>query len=84
MAAGLAALKQQPGKNIGITGSGTLVASLLREGLLDELNLLVHPIVIGTGKRLFANDGGQTPLALVDSRTFDNGVLSLSYRPAGA
>ena len=46
-------LKQQPGKNIAITGSGTLVQSLLQDDLLDELGLLVHPVVVGSGKRLF-------------------------------
>src|ERR687898_3403534 len=58
----IAKLKQQPGKNIGITGSATLVRSLLRDGLLDELRLLVHPIVVGRGKRLFPDGVDQTPL----------------------
>src|SRR5215217_6428695 len=49
-------LKQQPGKDISITGSGTLLRSLLREDLLDELRLMVHPVVVGSGKRLF--EGG--------------------------
>ncbi len=75
-------LKQQPGKNIGITGSGTLVRSLLRDKLLDELHLLVHPIVVGGGKRLFPEGIEQMPLKLVDSRTFSTGVLSLVYEPA--
>ena len=79
----LTRLKQQPGKNIGITGSGTLVRSLLRDGLLDELRLLVHPIVAGSGKRLFPDGSEQTPLKLVDSKTFSTGVLSLTYQPAG-
>lgn len=76
-------LKQQPGKNIGITGSISLVRSLLRDGLLDELQLLVHPIVVGKGKRLFEGDTGQVPMQLVDSKTFSTGVLHLTYRPAG-
>lgn len=76
-------LKQQPGKNIGITGSGTLIRSLLRDGLLDELNLLVHPIVVGHGKRLFPDGVDQTPLKLVNSKTLSTGVLSLTYEPAG-
>jgi dihydrofolate reductase len=80
----LSKLKQQPGRNIGITGSATLVRSLLRDGLLDELRLLVHPIVVGHGKRLFAENGTQTPLKLVDSKTFSTGVLYLTYQPAGA
>jgi dihydrofolate reductase len=77
----LAAIKEQPGKDISITGSATLVRSLLRDGLLDELQLLVHPIVVGHGKRLFADDGVKTPLKLVNEHTFDNGVLHLTYRP---
>ena len=80
----LTKLKQRPGKNIGITGSGTLVRSLLRDGLLDELVLLVHPIVVGRGKRLFAEVGTQKGLKLVEAKTFTTGVLSLVYQPAGA
>jgi dihydrofolate reductase len=75
-------LKQTPGKNISVVGSPTLVRSLLREGLLDELHLLMHPIVVGKGKRLFDNGIGQVPLQLVESRTFGTGVLSLNYAPA--
>ncbi len=78
----LTRLKQQPGKNIGITGSGTLVASLLRAGLLDELRLLVHPIVVGKGKRLFATEGEARGLRLADAQTFSTGVLYMTYTPA--
>jgi dihydrofolate reductase len=79
----LTKLKHQPGKNINITGSGTLVRSLLRDDLLDELQLLVHPIVVGRGKRLFADTSEPKALKLVDSKTFSTGVLSLTYQPAG-
>lgn len=79
----LTKLKQQPGKNIAITGSATLVRSLLRDNLLDELHLLVHPIVVGSGKRLFEDGGDPVALTLVDAQTFSTGVLSLTYRPAG-
>jgi dihydrofolate reductase len=79
--ADLAALKRQPGGDLGVTGSATLVRTLLREGLLDELNLLLHPIVVGTGKRLF-EDGGQIPLRLARSETFSTGVLNLTYTKA--
>jgi dihydrofolate reductase len=75
-------LKQQPGKNIAITGSGTLVESLLQADLLDELGLMVHPIVLGSGKRLFGGGGGPKGLELVDSKTFSTGVVYLTYRPA--
>jgi len=77
----LTKLKQQPGNNISIVGSATLVRSLLREGLLDELQLLVCPIVVGSGKRLFEDGGGQA-LKLVHATTFSTGVLSLTYAPA--
>jgi len=75
-------LKQQPGKDISITGSGTLLRSLLAEDLLDELRLMVHPIVVGSGKRLFEEGGDQKALKLVDSKTFGTGVLYLTYQPA--
>ncbi|MGP4099682.1 dihydrofolate reductase family protein [Nonomuraea sp. KM90] len=75
-------LKERPGKDIGITGSPTLVSWLLREGLLDELNLLVHPIVVGAGKRLFEGGTGQIPLTLTHSATFGTGVLNLTYTRA--
>lgn len=78
----LAELKRQPGKNIGMTGSATLVVSLLRAGLLDELHLLVHPIVVGSGKRLFEQTGGEIPLKLTSSATFSTGVLNLTYTKA--
>lgn len=83
VAAELTRLKSQPGKNLNIVGSGTLVQSLLRDGVLDELLLLVHPIVVGHGKRLFDEPGAQVPLRLVDSQTFSTGVLALTYVPAG-
>lgn len=74
-------IKEQPGKNIGVTGSATLIRSLLRDDLLDELQLLVHPIVVGHGKRLFIDDGVKQPLRLQESRTHENGVLHLVYTP---
>lgn len=76
-------LKRQPGKDITTIGSGTLVHSLLQDGLLDELRLMVHPVILGTGRRLFKEGGEPKSLELVDSRTFRTGVVSLTYRPAG-
>jgi dihydrofolate reductase len=76
-------LKQQPGKNIGITGSATLVQSLLQDDLLDELGLMIHPVVVGVGRRLFKDGGDLKELKLVDSKTFSTGVVSLTYQPAG-
>jgi dihydrofolate reductase len=76
-------LKQQPGKDISISGSGSLVRSLLKDGLIDELRLMVHPVVVGSGKRLFEEGGEQIALELVDSKTFSTGVVYLTYAPAG-
>ncbi|WP_432928010.1 dihydrofolate reductase family protein [Microbispora sp. CA-135349] len=73
-------LKQQPGRTIGISGSTNLVRSLLRHNLLDELRLLVHPLVVGKGQRLF-EDGLEIPMKLTSSQTFSTGVLSLAYQP---
>ena len=78
----IAELKQRAGKNIGMTGSATLVSSLLREGLLDELHLFVFPVVLGSGKRLFAAPGAKLPLKLINSATFDTGVVQLTYTKA--
>ena len=79
----ISALKRQAGKDITVIGSGTLVHSLLQNDLLDELVLSVHPIVLGNGKRLFEDGGDRKALKLVDSKTFDTGVVVLSYRLMG-
>jgi dihydrofolate reductase len=83
VAQAITALKQQPGGNIGIGGSPTLVRWLLRRGLLDALTLFVMPLVLGTGKRLFEAGGEPLPLTLQGSRTFSTGVVLLTYGPAG-
>jgi dihydrofolate reductase len=82
VAARITELKQQPGRGIGMSGSSILVAWLLRQGLLDRLDLLVFPVVIGEGKRLFGEPGGQVPLTLTGSESFGTGVVRLSYVPA--
>jgi len=79
---GVTELKRQPGKNITVLGSAALVRSLLKDGLLDELNLMIHPIVVGEGHRLFRDEDDRRALELVGSRTFATGVVSLTYRPA--
>jgi dihydrofolate reductase len=79
LAAELTRLKQQDGKHIGTVGSATLIRSLLRDGLLDELHLLVHPLLVGSGKRLFEEGTGQVLLKLLSSQTFSTGVLHLIY-----
>jgi dihydrofolate reductase len=58
------------------------VSALLQEGLLDELRLMVHPVVVGSGKRLFEAGGDRKALELMDSKTFNTGVVYLTYRPA--
>jgi dihydrofolate reductase len=84
VAEAVGALKRQPGGNIQIYGSPTLVRSLLRDGLLDELDLPVHPIVVGGGQRLFENGNYGTVLRLGDSRTLGSGVVALTYAAAAA
>jgi dihydrofolate reductase len=76
------ALKHEPGGTIALSGSVSVVRQLLAAGLLDELHLLVHPIAVRKGLRLF--DEGETPipLRLVSSETFKTGVLNLVYAPA--
>lgn len=78
----VAALKELPGGNILVTGSITLARTLLRAGLVDELNLLIHPIIVGTGQRLFEDDGVQVPLTTISTNTFSTGVVHLVYHTA--
>jgi dihydrofolate reductase len=79
----LSDIKAQDGGDITMSGSATTVRWLLREGLLDELNLLVHPIVVGDGlARLFPREEPTIPLALLSAQTFNSGVLNLSYAAA--
>jgi len=82
LAGALTSLKQQPGKNIQIPGSPRLVRALLRDGLLDELGVMIHPIVVGSGMRLFDDMTDQRRLKLVEARTLSTGVLSVTYQPA--
>ena len=77
-------LKAKPGKNIGMSGSATLVRSLLERGVLDELRLLVHPLVVGEGAKLFPGGSPPVKLELAASNAFSTGVLDLTYRPAAA
>ena len=84
VAEAIAHLKQEDGKNIMVNGSGELVRSLMSNHLLDELRLFVHPVVVGSGIRLFDSDSDAVDLALVDSHLYDNGVMSMTYRPTGA
>jgi dihydrofolate reductase len=83
VAEAVARLKQEDGKNIMVNGSGALVRTLIRDHLLDELRLFVHPVVVGSGIRLFDDGSDRAELALADSHAYDNGVISLTYRPSG-
>jgi dihydrofolate reductase len=74
-------LKRQSGKNIGVAGSPTLVESLRHQDLLDELTLMVHPVVVGNGKRLFKEGRELKRLRLVDSQMTSTGVVLLTYQP---
>ncbi|BBY18987.1 dihydrofolate reductase family protein [Mycolicibacterium litorale] len=78
------ALKAEPGGDIAMSGSVSVVRQLLDAGLLDELHLLVHPIAVRTGERLFDSGGPALPLRLLSSQTFSTGVLNLVYAPADA
>ena len=71
----IAELKRQPGKDITITGSGEVVRSLLGAGLLEELRLIFHPLILGNGKRLFEDMDDRRSLEFVDTRTLGTGVL---------
>ena len=82
MARKLTDIKATDSGDIAMSGSATPVRWLLREGLLDELNLLVHPIVVGDGRaRLFPSDEPTVRLKLQSATTFKSGVLNLSYVP---
>ena len=76
------ALKNEPGGNIGMSGSVSVVRQLLAAGLVDELHLLVHPIAVRKGMRLFDEGEAPIPLKLISSETFKTGVLNLVYGPA--
>ena len=79
----LAKLKDQPGKELQVIGSGQLVRTLVQHGLVDEYRLMIHPILLGSGKRLFL-EGADAPtkLRLVDVKPTTTGVLIATYQPA--
>jgi dihydrofolate reductase len=78
----VAKLKEQLEKDIVVLGSGALIQSLMRHDLVDEYVLLIHPLVLGSGRRLFAEGGPVVPLWLVDTTTSTTGVVIATYRPA--
>jgi dihydrofolate reductase len=78
----VARLKAQPGKDFLVMGSGILVQTLMKHGLVDLYILLIHPLVLGSGRRLFTDDSAFATLQLIDTQTTDNGVVIVTYQPA--
>ncbi len=78
----VARLKEEQGKDLLVMGSGELVQSLMRHNLVDEYVLLIHPLVLGSGRRLFADGGAFAALRLVDTKTTTTGVVIATYQPA--
>jgi len=79
----IAKLKQQPGQDILIGGSGELVRTLMPHDLVDEYRIMLYPVVLGSGKRLFQDGIDKKVLRLVDTKTTSTGVVILTYHPAG-
>ena len=77
--AAVAALKEEDGGDLLAIGSTVLVQSLIRHGLVDELRLLIDPVLVGGGKRIFPDDGEVRPLRLVDHEVTDAGVIIATY-----
>jgi dihydrofolate reductase len=75
-------IRKEPGKDIWLFGGASLVTTFINEGLVDELMLAVHPILLGNGKALFQNIQQQTKLQLTDAKTFSSGLVQLFYTPA--
>jgi dihydrofolate reductase len=78
----VADLKKQPGKDIVVLGSGDLLQTLMRQGLVDVYVLLIHPLVLGRGRRLFGEDAARASLRLVSSVTTTTGVVIATYQPS--
>ena len=78
----VAELKKEPGLNIAVIGSGDLVQSLAIRGLVDQYTVLIHPLVLGSGRRLFPDGAPPANLCLIDSAPTDTGVNIATYQPA--
>ena len=83
LATAIQELKARPGGELQVVGSGTLTRWLLEHDLIDEMNLLIIPIVVGQGARLFPDSGPDLALDLIESRAFPKGITLQVYRPAG-
>jgi dihydrofolate reductase len=75
-------MKREPGKDLTVLGSGSIVSQLAQEGLIDEYQILVNPVVIGKGRTMFEGIRGRIALKLIKTRTFGNGNVLLTYEPA--
>jgi len=80
----LARLKEQPGKDILLLGSSDLTVNLIRLGLVDQVRIMVMPVVLGAGKSLFRTTGERISLTLADTKPFKSGNVLLTYRPAAS
>jgi dihydrofolate reductase len=81
--AAVAALKRESGRDVHVIGSGELVQTLMQHDLVDEYRLMINPILVGGGKRLFRGDNDRQLLRLVDSTISSTGVVIATYAPAG-
>jgi dihydrofolate reductase len=77
----VANLKGQPGSDLVVLGSGELIRSLMRRNLIDVYVLMIHPLVLGSGRRLFTDAGSSAALRLVDTKTTTTGVVIATYEP---
>ena len=82
LADAVGALKREDGGDLHVIGSTQLVQSLLEQGLVDELRLVIYPVMLGGGKRIFKDDGGRRPLRLTDTEITSSGVILATYVPA--
>lgn len=78
----IAKLKEEPGQDLLLAGSGKLLHTLMEHDLVDEYRLMLHPIVLGSGKRLFENENQAKTLKLVETKPFATGIVILTYHPA--
>ena len=79
----VAELKRQPGQDVLVFGSGKLLHTLMQHDLIDEYRLMVYPVALGSGKRLFPDESEKKVLRLIETKTFSSGVVVLTYQPAG-
>jgi dihydrofolate reductase len=75
-------MKQQPGKDMVIFGSGSIVSTFMQHGLIDEYRIIVNPVVLGNGNPLFKGINGKQNLKLLNTKVFDSGIVILFYEPA--